>query len=76
MLLLYFLIVLIGCAFFVHFYQNLQPVAQNFKVEHHPGGGHWFAAGLSPNVSFLTLTCTEMKFPSIKINKERRKESK
>ncbi|GAB4833058.1 dual specificity protein kinase yak1 [Ancistrocladus abbreviatus] len=26
------------------------PVAQNFKVDHHPGGGHWFAAGLSPNV--------------------------
>ncbi|XP_015577762.2 dual specificity protein kinase YAK1 homolog isoform X1 [Ricinus communis] len=31
------------------------PVAQNFKVDHHPGGGHWFAAGLSPNVSFLPL---------------------
>lgn len=27
------------------------PVAQNFKVDHHPGGGHWFAAGLSPNIS-------------------------
>ncbi|KAJ8762741.1 hypothetical protein K2173_012233 [Erythroxylum novogranatense] len=27
------------------------PVAQNAKVDHHPGGGHWFAAGLSPNVS-------------------------
>ncbi|GAB2286494.1 hypothetical protein Dimus_020893 [Dionaea muscipula] len=27
------------------------PVAQHFKVDHHPGGGHWFAAGLSPNVS-------------------------
>ncbi|GMJ11322.1 yeast YAK1-related gene 1 [Hibiscus trionum] len=26
------------------------PVAQNIKVDHHPGGGHWFAAGLSPNV--------------------------
>ncbi|KAL1201056.1 putative dual specificity protein kinase YAK1 [Cardamine amara subsp. amara] len=26
-------------------------VAQNIKVDHHPGGGHWFAAGLSPNVS-------------------------
>ncbi|KDP39566.1 hypothetical protein JCGZ_02586 [Jatropha curcas] len=26
------------------------PVAQNFKVDHHPGGGHWFAAGLSPNI--------------------------
>ncbi|XP_048138332.1 dual specificity protein kinase YAK1 homolog isoform X2 [Rhodamnia argentea] len=25
-------------------------VAQNIKVDHHPGGGHWFAAGLSPNV--------------------------
>ncbi|KAJ6858509.1 dual specificity protein kinase YAK1 [Populus alba x Populus x berolinensis] len=25
------------------------PVAQNIKVDHHPGGGHWFAAGLSPN---------------------------
>ncbi|CAK7333773.1 unnamed protein product [Dovyalis caffra] len=25
------------------------PVSQNFKVDHHPGGGHWFAAGLSPN---------------------------
>ena len=21
-------------------------------MDHHPGGGHWFAAGLSPNVSF------------------------
>ncbi|KAK9706756.1 hypothetical protein RND81_07G149900 [Saponaria officinalis] len=26
------------------------PVTQKFKVDHHPGGGHWFAAGLSPNV--------------------------
>ncbi|KAG8649925.1 dual specificity protein kinase YAK1 homolog [Manihot esculenta] len=26
------------------------PVAQHFKVDHHPGGGHWFAAGLSPNI--------------------------
>lgn len=26
------------------------PVAQNFVVGHHPGGGHWFVAGLSPNV--------------------------
>ncbi|XP_038725253.1 dual specificity protein kinase YAK1 homolog isoform X3 [Tripterygium wilfordii] len=26
------------------------PVAQNLKVDHHPGGGHWFAAGLSPNL--------------------------
>lgn len=26
------------------------PVAQNFKVDHHPGAGHWFAAGLSPQV--------------------------
>ncbi|OVA18381.1 Protein kinase domain [Macleaya cordata] len=26
------------------------PVAQNVKVDHHPGGGHWFAAGLSPQV--------------------------
>ncbi|XP_022718649.1 dual specificity protein kinase YAK1-like isoform X3 [Durio zibethinus] len=26
------------------------PVAQNVKVDHHPGGGHWFAAGLSPNI--------------------------
>ncbi|XP_040373770.1 uncharacterized protein LOC112198452 [Rosa chinensis] len=27
-----------------------QPVAQNIRVDHHPGGGHWFAAGLSPNI--------------------------
>ncbi|KAJ4953097.1 hypothetical protein NE237_029929 [Protea cynaroides] len=27
------------------------PVGQNIKVDHHPGGGHWFAAGLSPHVS-------------------------
>uniref|UniRef100_A0A2P2JKC4 Uncharacterized protein LOC8284284 isoform X2 n=2 Tax=Rhizophora mucronata TaxID=61149 RepID=A0A2P2JKC4_RHIMU len=26
------------------------PVTQNVKVDHHPGGGHWFAAGLSPNI--------------------------
>ncbi|KAE8734599.1 Serine/threonine-protein kinase ppk15 [Hibiscus syriacus] len=26
------------------------PVAQNIKVDHHPGGGHWFASGLSPNI--------------------------
>ncbi|KAK9272613.1 hypothetical protein L1049_002988 [Liquidambar formosana] len=26
------------------------PVSQNVKVDHHPGGGHWFAAGLSPNI--------------------------
>ncbi|KAK4792154.1 hypothetical protein SAY86_022589 [Trapa natans] len=26
-------------------------VAQNIKVNHHPGGGHWFAAGLSPNIT-------------------------
>ncbi|XP_010528678.1 PREDICTED: serine/threonine-protein kinase ppk15 [Tarenaya hassleriana] len=26
-------------------------VAQNIRVDHHPGGGHWFAAGLSPHVS-------------------------
>ncbi|KAE8733689.1 Serine/threonine-protein kinase ppk15 [Hibiscus syriacus] len=26
------------------------PVAQNIKVDHHPGGGHWFSAGLSPNI--------------------------
>ncbi|CAN1271630.1 Dual specificity protein kinase YAK1 homolog [Linum perenne] len=25
------------------------PVSQTIKVDHHPGGGHWFAAGLSPN---------------------------
>ncbi|WVZ26568.1 hypothetical protein V8G54_005112 [Vigna mungo] len=25
------------------------PVVQNIKVDNHPGGGHWFAAGLSPN---------------------------
>uniref|UniRef100_M4FEG6 Protein kinase domain-containing protein n=1 Tax=Brassica campestris TaxID=3711 RepID=M4FEG6_BRACM len=29
-------------------------VAQNFKVDHHPGGGHWFAAGLSPHTSGRT----------------------
>ncbi|KAL2921409.1 Dual specificity protein kinase YAK1-like protein [Bienertia sinuspersici] len=28
----------------------VSPVSQNFKVDHHPGGGHWFAAGLSPNL--------------------------
>ncbi|KAK4362768.1 hypothetical protein RND71_018009 [Anisodus tanguticus] len=27
------------------------PVSQNVKVDHHPAGGHWFAAGLSPNIS-------------------------
>ncbi|XP_042030295.1 dual specificity protein kinase YAK1 homolog isoform X1 [Salvia splendens] len=27
------------------------PVTQNAKVDHHPAGGHWFAAGLSPNIS-------------------------
>lgn len=27
------------------------PVVQNVKVDNHPGGGHWFAAGLSPNVA-------------------------
>jgi len=32
---------------------TLQPVVQNIKVDNHPGGGHWFAAGLSPNVSML-----------------------
>ncbi|KAL4557281.1 hypothetical protein LXL04_035454 [Taraxacum kok-saghyz] len=26
------------------------PVSHNMKVDHHPSGGHWFAAGLSPNV--------------------------
>lgn len=25
------------------------------RVDHHPGGGHWFAAGLSPNVSLLSV---------------------
>ncbi|KAF8380839.1 hypothetical protein HHK36_028334 [Tetracentron sinense] len=29
------------------------PVAQNVKVDHHPGGGHWFAAGLSPQISSM-----------------------
>ncbi|XP_010275182.1 PREDICTED: dual specificity tyrosine-phosphorylation-regulated kinase 1B-like [Nelumbo nucifera] len=29
------------------------PVAQNVKVDHHPGGGHWFAAGLSPQVTSM-----------------------
>ncbi|KAI8029501.1 hypothetical protein LOK49_LG01G01962 [Camellia lanceoleosa] len=29
-------------------------VSQNVKVDHHPAGGHWFAAGLSPNVSSRT----------------------
>ncbi|CAN1271631.1 Dual specificity protein kinase YAK1 homolog [Linum perenne] len=29
------------------------PVSQTIKVDHHPGGGHWFAAGLSPNVIAL-----------------------
>lgn len=33
----------------------VQPVAQNIKVDHNPGGGHWFAAGLSPNVSLMSL---------------------
>ncbi|PKI54580.1 hypothetical protein CRG98_025094 [Punica granatum] len=28
-----------------------QLVSQNVKVNHHPGGGHWFAAGLSPNIA-------------------------
>ncbi|XP_044481848.1 dual specificity protein kinase YAK1 homolog isoform X2 [Mangifera indica] len=27
------------------------PVGQNIKVAHHPGAGHWFAAGLSPKIS-------------------------
>ncbi|KGN50407.1 dual specificity protein kinase YAK1 homolog isoform X2 [Cucumis sativus] len=28
------------------------PVSKNIKVDdHHPGGGHWFAAGLSPNLA-------------------------
>ncbi|XP_076946170.1 dual specificity protein kinase YAK1 homolog [Bidens hawaiensis] len=27
------------------------PVSHNVKVDHHPAAGHWFAAGLSPNVS-------------------------
>ncbi|XP_062119633.1 dual specificity protein kinase YAK1 homolog isoform X1 [Humulus lupulus] len=27
------------------------PVSQNMRVDHHPGGGHWFAAGLSPNIT-------------------------
>ncbi|CAK9165991.1 unnamed protein product [Ilex paraguariensis] len=27
------------------------PVSQNVKVDHHPAAGHWFAAGLSPNIS-------------------------
>lgn len=28
------------------------PVSQNVKIDdHHPGGGHWFAAGLSPNIA-------------------------
>ncbi|XP_049394201.1 dual specificity protein kinase YAK1 homolog isoform X1 [Solanum stenotomum] len=27
------------------------PVSPNVKVDHHPSGGHWFAAGLSPNIS-------------------------
>ncbi|KAA8534710.1 hypothetical protein F0562_032227 [Nyssa sinensis] len=26
------------------------PVSQNVTVDHHPAGGHWFAAGLSPNI--------------------------
>ncbi|KAI3705940.1 hypothetical protein L1987_76189 [Smallanthus sonchifolius] len=26
------------------------PVSHNVKVDHHPAGGHWFAAGLSPNI--------------------------
>ncbi|KMT16657.1 hypothetical protein BVRB_3g049430 [Beta vulgaris subsp. vulgaris] len=34
----------------------VSPVSQNFKVDHHPGGGHWFAAGLSPNVPGLTAS--------------------
>ncbi|KAM7462551.1 hypothetical protein LguiA_030672 [Lonicera macranthoides] len=29
------------------------PVCQNAKVDHQPAGGHWFAAGLSPNVDPL-----------------------
>ncbi|KAK6155287.1 hypothetical protein DH2020_009535 [Rehmannia glutinosa] len=27
------------------------PVSQNVNVDHHPAGGHWFPAGLSPNIS-------------------------
>ncbi|KAG5559098.1 hypothetical protein RHGRI_008870 [Rhododendron griersonianum] len=30
------------------------PVSQNIKVDHHPAGGHWFAAGLSPNIPGMT----------------------
>lgn len=33
----------------------VSPVSHNFKVDHHPGGGHWFAAGLSPNVAGRTV---------------------
>lgn len=37
------------------FFPLPQPVSQNIKVDdHHPGGGHWFAAGLSPNVRLLS----------------------
>ncbi|XP_019195422.1 PREDICTED: dual specificity tyrosine-phosphorylation-regulated kinase 1B [Ipomoea nil] len=41
---------------FTHPYQPApetprMPVSQNVKVDHHPAGGHWFAAGLSPNIS-------------------------
>ncbi|CAO2832278.1 unnamed protein product [Amaranthus hypochondriacus] len=34
----------------------VSPVPQNFKVDHHPGGGHWFAAGLSPNIPGRTIS--------------------
>ncbi|RVW67178.1 RNA polymerase sigma factor sigA [Vitis vinifera] len=34
----------------LHRFCLVAPVAQNVKVDHHPGGGHWFAAGLSPNI--------------------------
>ncbi|KAL8141538.1 hypothetical protein V2J09_014570 [Rumex salicifolius] len=32
------------------------PVSHNYNVDHHPGGGNWFAAGLSPNVPGRNMT--------------------
>lgn len=43
----------------------MQPVSHNVKVDHHPAGGHWFPAGLSPNVSnSVHLGCLGLCFRS------------
>jgi dual specificity protein kinase YAK1 len=42
-------------------------VSHNIRVDHHPAGGHWFAAGLSPNVAGVNRVALQNNSPHYQV---------